>query len=335
MNHGQQSTFEPAAGSGAALIHELSVALYIGSALIFVGVMALLARAVFGGARPVVARRWLIAGGLVFPITTLTVLLVYALAVGNALSSFNTEGPLRFLLDCISGSSRALNSPATRDGAMRVEVVAHQWWWEVEYVNAGPDARRAVLANELRLPAGRAIEVFLSTDDVIHSFWVPSLAGKVDMIPGRRNRLVLKADTTGVHRGQCAEYCGGQHGLMAFHVEIVSEAEFDRWLALQGTDASRPDDAFLASGYDTFMRSGCAACHTVRGTDARGTSGPDLTHVGGRHSLAAGVLDNHVGTMAGWIAGTQDLKPGSLMPDTRVASGVESRALAAWLGSLQ
>jgi cytochrome c oxidase subunit 2 len=170
---------------------------------------------------------------------------------------------------------------------------------------------------------------------VIHSFWVPSLAGKVDMIPGHRNRLVLRADEPGVHRGQCAEYCGGQHALMAIFVVVQSEADFQRWRVHQAREAAEPADEFLARGRAAFMRGGCAECHTVRGTEARGDLGPDLTHVGSRRSLAAGVLHNHVGTMAGWIAGTQAIKPGSLMPDSRAYDGAELRALAAWLKSLE
>jgi cytochrome c oxidase subunit 2 len=292
--------------------------------------MALLLYAVFARARPIRARRWLIGGGLVFPGTVLSGLLLYSLAVGNALNSFQGEGALRFLLDCVSSVSRALG--ATNGGAIRIEVNARQWWWEVKYSGSG---REFELANELHLPAGRPVELVLLTEDVIHSFWVPSLAGKVDMIPGHRNRLVLRADEPGVHRGQCAEYCGGQHALMALFVVVQPEPDFERWLERQSGDAVAPADDFLARGRAAFMRGGCADCHTVRGTEARGDAGPDLTHVGSRRSLAAGVLENHVGTMAGWIAGTQALKPGSLMPDSRAYDGAELRALAAWLTSLE
>jgi cytochrome c oxidase subunit 2 len=324
-------TWKPAAGSGAALIHEFSLTLYVGFALVFVFVMALLLYAVFTPARPVRARRWLALGGLVFPGTVLSALLLYSLAVGNTLSSFQGDGVLRFLLDCVSSVSRALGV-AGANGAIRVEVNARQWWWEVRYGGPGGEFE---LANELHLPAGRAVELELVTADVIHSFWVPSLAGKVDMIPGHRNRLVLKADEPGIHRGLCAEYCGGQHALMALIVVVEPEEEFERWRARQAGDAAEPGDEFLERGRAAFMRGGCAECHTVRGTQARGDRGPDLTHVGSRHSLGAGVLHNHVGTMAGWIAGTQAIKPGSLMPDTRAYDGTELRAVAAWLKSLE
>jgi cytochrome c oxidase subunit 2 len=325
-------TWKPAAGSGAALIHEFSLVLYVGFALIFVLVMALLLYAVFTPARPIHARRWLAGGGLIFPGAVLSALLLYSLAVGNALGSFQGDGTLRFLLDCVSSVSRSLGVTGAGNDAIRVEVNARQWWWEVRYSGSETSFE---LANELRLPAGRAVELDLTTEDVIHSFWVPSMAGKVDMIPGHRNRLVLKADEPGVHRGVCAEYCGGQHALMSLFVIVEPEADFQRWRAQQARDADIPANEFLARGRAAFMRGGCGECHTVRGTQARGDLGPDLTHVGSRRSLAAGVLHNHVGTMAGWIAGTQAIKPGSLMPDTRAYDGTELRAVAAWLKSLE
>jgi cytochrome c oxidase subunit 2 len=185
------------------------------------------------------------------------------------------------------------------------------------------------------LPAGRPVELLLATGEVIHSFWLPTLAGKVDMIPGRTNRLMLRADSPGVHRGQCAEYCGGQHAWMALYVEVMPEREFRGWLQQQARPATVPVDPVLKLGYELFMQAECTECHAVRGTTALGTGGPDLTHVGGRLSPGAGLLGNHDGTMAGWIAGTQDLKRGVHMPSSREFSGVELRAVSAWLGSLE
>jgi cytochrome c oxidase subunit 2 len=329
-------TWHPAPGSAAALIQELSLVLYAGCTLIFVFVMALLLRAVFSAARPVQARRWLAGGGLAFPGVVLTLLLFYGLAVSGALGNFNGQGVFRFLLDCISSSSRSLGLPMGADALnprpTRIEVTGRQWWWEARYIDDGPGF---TLANEIHLPAGRAIDLVLKSEDVIHSFWVPALAGKVDMIPGRINRLRLKADVRGVFRGQCAEYCGGQHALMGVVVVVEPEADYERWRARQMREAAQPADAFLALGRTTFLRAGCGECHTVRGTAAAGKTGPDLTHVGGRFTLAAATLDNHIGTMAGWIANPQDLKPGNLMPNTRNVNGRELRALAAWLGSLE
>jgi cytochrome c oxidase subunit 2 len=325
-----QPTWQPASGSGAALIHELSLTLYIGCALIFVFVMVLLIRAVFSAPRPIRARRWLIGGGLAFPGIVLSALLVYSLAVSGALANYNGQGVFRFLLDCVSDSSRALFTTAARP--LRIEVTGRQWWWQVRYIEDGGEFE---LANELRLPVGRTVDLVLVAGDVIHSFWVPALAGKVDMIPGRSNRLRLKSDVPGVFRGNCAEYCGGQHALMGLLVIVEPEEDFARWRERQAKPAPPPADDFLALGREAFLRADCGDCHTVRGTGAAGTSGPDLTHVGSREMLGAAVLDNHIGTLGGWIAGTQDQKPGSLMPDTRSLTGAELRALSAWLESLK
>jgi cytochrome c oxidase subunit 2 len=326
------TTWNAAAGSSAALVQELSLTLYVGAALIFLFVMALVLYAVFSRPRRVRAHRWLAGGGLVFPGLVLGALLAYSIAVSGALAGFNGQAALRFLLDCVSDASRALGATAYTGDTLHVEVNARQWWWEITY-RTGADA--FATANELHLPASRAIELDLVSEDVIHSFWVPALAGKVDMIPGHRNRLVLRADTTGVFRGQCAEYCGAQHALMALNVVVVPEAEFERWRVSQLQPAPEPANDVLAIGRAAFIRGGCGACHTVRGTEARGAAGPDLTHVGGRLTLAAGTLDNHIGTLAGWIAGPQALKPGNRMPDARSFSGAELRAVAAWLESLE
>jgi len=311
-----QSALAGAPGSAAEAIGRLGDLLYVGAGAIFLFVMALAIYSVFAKPRAVNVRRWIVGGGLVFPIVVLTALLVYSLRTGDALSHSAAA----------SGSSES--------EPLRIRVVGKQWWWEVRYVGHA-QGTEIVLANEVRLPVGRPVELLLTSTDVIHSFWVPALAGKVDMIPGRTTRVALRADETGIFRGQCAEYCGGQHALMALYVVAQSQSDFESWLARQARPAQRPDDSFLKLGYDAFFKGNCQACHAIRGTPAAGTLGPDLTHVGGRHSLAAGVLDNHIGTMAGWIAGTQDVKPGSKMPSTRTFTGIELRAISAWLGSLQ
>jgi cytochrome c oxidase subunit II len=204
----------------------------------------------------------------------------------------------------------------------------------VRYFPPGAD-EPVVSANEVRLPAGRPIEVLLRSTDVIHSFWIPKLAGKTDMIPGRVNRMVIQAEAPGVFRGQCAEYCGGPHALMAFYAVAMAPGEFEPWLEQEARPARIPKEAFLAEGRELFLASGCGACHTIRGTPADGQFGPDLTHVGGRLSLGAGILPNNVGTLAGWIADTQHLKPDNLMPSFNIFSGAELRALAAYLESLE
>jgi cytochrome c oxidase subunit 2 len=326
------SALEPAAGSGAALIDQLGTVLYVGGAVIFLVVMTLAIHAVVAKAKPVNARAWILGGGLAFPIVTLTTLLMYSLAVGNGLNAIGSSKALQLFLDCFGIGSAAGREPS--DGVLRIQVTGKQWWWEVRYQRPG-QADAVVLANEIRLPTNRAVELVLSTTDVIHSFWAPSLAGKVDMIPGRTTRLRLQTSEAGTFRAACAEYCGGQHALMALFVVTQEASDFDAWMERQALPVSEPTDAFLKTGYDAFFRGECHECHTIRGTPAVGTSGPDLTHVGGRKSLAAGTLNNHIGTMAGWIAGAQDVKPGNRMPSSLAFSGVELRALSAWLGSLE
>jgi cytochrome c oxidase subunit II len=327
-----QSALHPAANSGSELLYELGNVLYIGATAIFVLVMALAIYAVVGKAKKVDARKWVVGGGLIFPAVTLTILLMYSLAIGNGLSAIGSSNALQLFLECFGVQSAS--TQVQKSGVLRIEVVGKQWWWEVRYPLANGE-RSIVLANELRLPVNRPVELVLSSTDVIHSFWAPSLAGKVDMIPGRTTRLLMQTSEVGVFRGQCAEYCGGQHALMSLFVVTQERAEFDAWLSRQAQPASEPQDAFFKIGYDAFFKGDCHTCHTVRGTPAEGKDGPDLTHVGGRKSLAAGTLNNHIGTMAAWIAGAQDIKPGNKMPSDPVFTGEELRALSAWLGSLE
>jgi len=327
------SAIDPAANSGAELIDQLGTVLYIGGAAIFVVVMILAIYGVYGKGRAISARRWLIGGGLVFPAVTLTALMIYSLAVGNGLAAIGTSNALQLFLDCF-GLGSTENTRAVPDGVLRIHVIGKQWWWEVRYEQPG-SAERIVLANEIRLPTNQAVELVLSSSDVIHSFWAPSLAGKVDMIPGRTTRLRLQTSQEGTFRAMCAEYCGGQHALMALYVVTEDPNEFNTWLTRQSQPITAPTDSFLKLGQDAFFKGGCQSCHTIRGTPANGTVGPDLTHVGSRKSLAAGALDNHIGTTAGWIAGPQEVKPGNKMPEASVYTGTELRALSAWLGSLQ
>lgn len=327
-----QSVLHPAADSGAALLYDLGNVLYIGAALIFTLVMLLALYGVYAKARRVDARRWVIGGGIVFPAVTLTILLMYSLAIGNALTAIGSVNALQLFLECF-GIERA-DARIQNDRVLKIEVVGKQWWWEVRYPRSN-GGESIVLANEVRLPVDQPVELVLSSTDVIHSFWAPSLAGKVDMIPGRTTRLRIQTSEAGTFRGQCAEYCGGQHALMALFVVTQPRAEFDAWLLRQAEPAPMPNDPVMKRGHDAFFKADCHTCHAIRGTAADGTDGPDLTHVGGRKSLGAGVLNNHVGTMAGWIAGAQDVKPGVFMPSDPVLNGEELRALSAWLGSLE
>jgi cytochrome c oxidase subunit 2 len=191
------------------------------------------------------------------------------------------------------------------------------------------------MANELRLPVGRRMELQLTSPDVIHSFWVPSIAGKMDMIPGRITRLALEPTRTGIFRGACAEYCGASHALMAFLVIVMDPEEFQRWLEAQARPADAPTDALATRGHDLFLAHGCTACHAIRGTPAAGQIGPDLTHVASRLRIGAGTLPNDAGALVRWIGQTDRIKPGVHMPAFRALAADDLMALAAYLGSLR
>jgi cytochrome c oxidase subunit II len=200
--------------------------------------------------------------------------------------------------------------PRARPADLVVDVVGKQWWWEIRYRDTVP-SRTFITANELHVPVGKRVELRLTSTDVIHSFWVPELQGKTDLIPGRENVAWIEASRPGEYGGQCAEYCGLQHATMGLLVVAQSEAEFERWAA--GQRASARADTVNAQGREAFVRA-CGYCHTVRGTQAGGRMGPELTHVASRRSLAAGLLPNTPGHLGGWIANPQALKPGSNMP---------------------
>lgn len=223
------------------------------------------------------------------------------------------------------------------DARPLVEVVGHQYWWEVVYPEEG-----VVSANEIHLPVGERVRVDVASDDVIHSFWVPELAGKIDMIPGTSNSLWLEAREPGVYWGQCAEYCGAQHARMRFVVVAHEPAEFDAWLAhnAQAPAAADPgqdgdDESLVARGRDVFMSSSCVYCHAIDGTPAVGREGPDLTHFASRHTLAAGTRPNDAENLSAWILDPQSIKPGALMPGTDIDDPEELAALIAYLESLE
>jgi cytochrome c oxidase subunit II len=219
------------------------------------------------------------------------------------------------------------------DGALEVEVTAHKWWWEVRYKDADPQ-REFVSANELHIPTGRTVRLKLRSDDVIHSFWVPSLGGKKDLIPGRDAQLLLRADRAGAYRGQCAEFCGAQHAKMAFFVFAKSTDEFEKWATGQRQPAAEPVDPIQSKGKALFVGGTCASCHAILGTDANGRKAPDLTHVGSRTHLAAGILPNEPQKLKDWIKDPQEHKPGVNMPANPLPED-QLQALAAYLGSLQ
>ena len=306
------------AGPFAGPIQTVAWVLFIMAAVVMVVVLVALGLALFGPRKwkkRVGGERLIWAAGLVFPAVVLTGLLIYGL------------------------TTTARVSDAPKPGEMRVRVTGEMWWWRVAYLDA--HGREIIQdANEVHIPTGQPVVFELESADVIHSFWVPRLGGKTDMIPGRRNFMRLQADAPGTYGGQCAEYCGGAHALMGLVVVAHAPDAYEAWRARQAQPAAavpsaQASPALIARGRDVFAASGCAACHTIRGTDANGLAGPDLTHVGSRLSLGAGILPNNQGTMAGWISDSQSLKPGNRMPSYPVLSGQDLRATAAYLESLK
>ena len=303
---GPQSALAPA-GPEANAIAGTAWMLFGGAALIFLLVMVLAAIALWRSPRWLSSRSTVVVGGFVFPLVVLTALLVHSLLSPTRLFASMTQAELV------------------------VEVVGEQWWWRVEYLD-GSGALDFATANEIRVPVGARVEMRLRSADVLHSFWVPALAGKLDMIPGRTNRLVLVADREGAWRGQCAEYCGTAHTWMALDFIAQSPSEFERWRDGQRADA-RPSGDADAPGRRLF-ESNCAVCHVVRGTDAAGARGPDLTHLASRVSIGAGVLPNDAASIERWIVSNQHIKPGNLMPEFREFTQEQLRAVTAYLAGL-
>jgi cytochrome c oxidase subunit II len=210
-----------------------------------------------------------------------------------------------------------------------IDITGFQYWWMVRY----PD-QDATTANEIHIPVGEPVQLNLSSVDVIHSFWVPQLMGKLDVIPGRTNTTWIQASEPGAYYGECAEYCGLQHARMAFLVIADPPQQFAAWLTNEQQPAAEPTDPAALAGLQAIMRPSCIGCHTIRGTPAAGRLGPDLTHIGSRRAIAAGTLPNNRGTLAGWIADPQHIKPGNLMPDLGVDLET-ANAIAAYLESLK
>jgi cytochrome c oxidase subunit 2 len=216
-----------------------------------------------------------------------------------------------------------------RKGALAIEVTGKRWWWDVSYPAFGFRT-----ANEIRVPVGRQVAVTLDSTDVIHSFWIPQLAGKLDQIPGQRNVLRFTAEKAGTYRGECAEYCGVEHAKMNFVVLAVPSAEFDRWAARHAQPPGVPEDEFAARGQRVFLREACAGCHRIAGTPADATVGPDLTDMGARRSIGALTVPNDRDHLSAWIVDSQAAKPGNLMPPITL-SKADLDALVAYLESLQ
>jgi cytochrome c oxidase subunit II len=265
-----------------------------------------------GVRRLLAGERTVVAFGLVLPVGVLTVLLGYGV----------------FLM-------RAQLPAALAADAVQVEVTGLQWWWRVAYLAPESGAPAIVSANEVRIPVGRPVLFTLKAADVIHSFWVPSLGGKVDMIPGRVTQLRLTAERPGIYRGQCAEYCGGPHALMALDVIALGPSEYEAWRAREAQPARAAVEERERHGQRLFLAAGCGTCHAIRGTTATGGIGPDLTHFGSRRSVGIDTLPLTAGHVTRFIHDGQHVKPGNRMPEFRIFSGDEHAALAAYLLSLR
>jgi cytochrome c oxidase subunit 2 len=223
---------------------------------------------------------------------------------------------------------RALSMPAIAE-ELSIHVVGHQWWWEVRYPH-----QQFETANELHIPVGYPVEIILTSEDVIHSFWAPNLHGKLDLVPGSTNTFWIQADEAGEYWGECAEFCGVQHANMRFVIVAEPLEEFAAWLARQQQPAAEPEEPLAQEGQQVFLSSTCVQCHTIRGTHATGDLGPDLTHLAGRTMLAAGTIANNRGNLGGWIIDPQHIKPGNLMPSTNL-TGYDLQALLAYLATLE
>jgi cytochrome c oxidase subunit 2 len=303
------------AGQGAHRISVLAVGMFAIAAFVFLVVISFLAYGLFRRRResddgkPILndggGTRMVLFGGVAFPIVVLIVL---------------------FVITLVALEAQARDDTGTH--VFTVDVIAHRWWWEFQYPTQGIDT-----ANELHIPTGQPVLMQVTSDDVIHSFWVPKLQRKVDAIPGRTNDVTLEATADGTYLGECSEFCGLQHAHMQFHVIAESADAFNSWVAdQQRTPPAQPTGLVLA-GQQVFLGSSCVYCHSVSGTTATGTVGPNLTHVARRTTLAAGTIPNTPQELAAWIANPQSIKPGTEMPASDLTP-TQLRELVAYLESL-
>jgi cytochrome c oxidase subunit II len=219
---------------------------------------------------------------------------------------------LFFLLIASIGTGKAVSQLGNKNNGMTIEITGNQWWWHVRYQNS--DASQIlVTANEIHIPVGRPVLIRGRSNDVIHSFWIPNLHGKRDLIPSHITTEWIQADRPGVYRGQCAEFCGLQHAHMILYVIAEPEHEFKAWMKQQLQPSVAPADPVKQRGQQVFLNYACVYCHQIRGTTAAGQNGPDLTHFGSRRGIAANTLRNNLGNLAGWIVDPQSSKPGNHM----------------------
>lgn len=310
---GPLSALDPA-GPGAARIERLWWVLFWISSVVFAVVVGLILFSLRRARRDVTAEldrdetrwgdRFIAVAGVGIPVLILLGSFVYSLGEMNALATDDDDG-----------------------SSLEIEVVSHNWWWEVRYPNG------AVTANEIHIPTGERVRVILTTADVLHSFWVPRLQAKMDHVPGTENEMWIQADEPGTYRGQCAEFCGLQHAHMAFFVDAQPPDEFEDWYANESSAAPSPEGASSQRGQEVFLSSSCVGCHAVGGTEAAGIAGPDLTHLAARDTLFAGRLDNTRANLERVIIDPQGVKPGVGMPPTALDAD-DLEALLDYLESL-
>lgn len=318
-----QSVLNPAGAQANHIAHLWWPTLYTLAAIYIVTVLfmvipALLRRGASTASSPDVVlnqRREYRLGTFVTIATAISIVILFIILIGD----FSTGNRVRGL----SGAS----DPIT------INVTGHQWWWEITYADPLP-YRWITDANEIHIPVGKPIRINLTSNDVIHSFWVPNLAPKKDLVPGRSTSIWIQGDKPGIYWGQCAEFCGFQHAHMRFAVVVEQENQYNQWREAAVHSANDPINDIQQRGKNVFMVQTCSMCHGIAGTDARGRIGPDLSHVASRLTLAAGTLPNSMGHLAGWIIDPQSIKPGVAMPQ-HALSGEDLQALLEYLENLK
>jgi cytochrome c oxidase subunit 2 len=267
---------------------------------------------------------WVAIGGLAIPFFILTVIFILGLRLLAAFPIHGMAGNMQNMAAETHGQS----------GKPDILIVGHQWWWEVHYLDGGTD-EQFTTANEIHIPAHRAVNIELESRDVMHSFWVPSLHGKVDLIPGQPNFIRIEANDAGAYQGQCAEYCGAQHAHMRLLVIAQQPDEYNAWLQQQRKPAAEPDTPAAIAGEQTFLGGACSMCHQIRGTQAGGSVAPDLTHIASRQYIAGNSFPNNDAYLEAWVTHAQSLKPEAQMPDLTQFTGEQLRDLVAYLRQLR
>ena len=264
---------------------------------------------------------WIAIGGIAIPLLILTLLFVLGLQL---LRDFPIHG--------MHGA--AMHAEMQKSMKPEIQIIGHQWWWEIHYLNDDV-SKEVTTANELHLPVGRAVNIEVETHDVMHSFWIPALHGKVDLIPGMKNYIRVEASQPGAYTGQCAEYCGAEHARMLLLAIVQEPDEYEAWLAQQRAPGAEPTTPQAIAGQKEFLAGPCSMCHTVRGTIAGGRVAPDLTHIGSRKMIAANSYQNNNAYLEAWVTHAQSLKPESAMPNLTQFSGEQLQDLVAYLRQLQ